>query len=93
MPYISVLTAVHACFVPYRHLLICSELSCGASVTQQPVATYTSPALQESEDLVIPPEVCSKGVKIMLETPSKGHYYVIKVCTNFVRVLWSASPM
>lgn len=35
--------------------------------------------IQESEDLELPLDVSTKGVKILLETPAKGHFYVIKV--------------
>eukprot|EP00892_Ulva_mutabilis_P011049 jgi/Ulvmu1/8316/UM042_0022.1 len=33
---------------------------------------------KESEDLELPLDISTKGVKILLETPSKGHFYVIK---------------
>jgi hypothetical protein len=38
--------------------------------------------MQESEGTDIPPEISSKGVKTLLETPSKGHFYVIRVCAR-----------
>lgn len=35
--------------------------------------------VQESEGLEIPPEVSDKGVNTLLRTPSKGHFYVMRV--------------
>jgi hypothetical protein len=35
--------------------------------------------MQESEGLEIPPNVSLEGVTTLLNTPSKGHFYVVRV--------------
>lgn len=45
--------------------------------------------VQESEDLVLPPDVSLKGVRTLLQTPSKGHFYVIGVRSP---VKWQGPP-